>query len=152
MGILDLLLRAKQYKEQNPLVSQHYKTGTENEFENLVQAQLKEEEKRMALSNRPVCRGKPKRTKAHNLLLALSKHQQAVLAFVRESHVPFDNNQAERDLRMIKTKQKSGCFRSEDGGNVFCLIRSYLSTLRKNQKNIMQGIQDAFMGNAYMPI
>lgn len=152
VGIMDLLLKAKQHKEESPLVSRHYKTRIENKFESLVKTQLKKEEKRMALSTKPVCRGKPKRSKAHNLLLALSKHQQAVLAFVMEPHIPFDNNQAERDLRMVKTKQKvSGCFRSEEGGNIFCLIRSYLSTLRKNQQNVLKAIQDAFEGKPYMP-
>lgn len=153
LAIKDLLLKAKQHKEQNPSVSKHYRTRIENEFNKLVKKQLKKEEKAMAsLSSGPVCRGKPKRSKAHNLLIALHKHQQAVLAFLRESHVPFDNNQAERDLRMIKTKQKvSGCFRSDDGGNIFCLIRSYLSTLRKNQQNIFRGIQEALNGKAFMP-
>ena len=153
VGIKDLLLNAKRHKEKNPSVSKHYKTRLENEFENLVQTQLKKETRKMALSAKPVCRGKPKRSKAHNLLRALSKHKKAVLYFVTEPHVPFDNNQAERDLRMVKTKQKiSGSFRSDDGGNMFCLIRSYLSTLRKNQQNILTGIQDAFKGKSYIPV
>ncbi len=105
----------------------------------------------MVLSIKPVCRKKPKRSKAHNLVLTLHKHQQTVLAFVIKAHVPFDNNQTKYDLRMIKTKQKSGCFRSDDGGTIFCGIRSYLSTLKKNQQNILQGIQDAFKNKAYMP-
>ncbi len=151
-GMMDLLLRAKKHKEENTSVSQAYKTRIENEFTNRVESHLKEEEKRMTLACKPVCRGKPKRSKAHNLLLALSKHQQAVLAFVMHEHVPFDNNQAERDLRMIKTKQKvSGCFRSQDGGIIFCRIRSYLSTLKKNQQNILRGIQDAILGNPFIP-
>lgn len=151
-GIMALLLSAKKYKEENTSISQPYKTCIENEFTHQVESQLKEEEKRMALSGKPVCRGKPKRSKAHNLLLALSKHQQAVLAFVMHEHVPFDNNQAERDLRMIKTKQKvSGCFRSHDGGVIFCRIRSYLSTLKKNQMNILKGIQDAILGKPFIP-
>lgn len=150
--IKDLLLKAKGHKEQSSPVSKHYKTRLANDFEKLVKVPLEKEARKMDLSTRPVCRGKPKRSKAHNLLRALLKHRQAVLAFITEPHVPFDNNQAERDLRMIKTKQKiSGCFRSEEGGNVFCLIRSYLSTLRKNNQNILQGIQDAFNGKAFMP-
>ena len=56
------------------------------------------------------CRGKPKRSKAHNLLIALNSHSRAILAFLKEDYIPFDNNLAERDIRMIKTKQKvSGC-------------------------------------------
>ena len=151
--MMDLLLRAKKHKEENTSVSQRYKTRIENEFTSRIKTQLKKEEKRMeALPDKPVCRGKPKRSKAHNLLLALSKHQQAVLAFIMHQHVPFDNNQAERDLRMIKTKQKvSGCFRSQDGGSIFCRIRSYLSTLKKNQQNILRGIQDMLIGSPFIP-
>ena len=151
-SILDLLLKAKNHKEQHSSVSKHYKTRLTNDFEKLVQVPLKKEERKMASSPKSGCRGKPKRSKAHNLLRALAKHQDAVLAFIREPDVPFDNNQAERDLRMVKTKQKiSGCFRSEHGGNMFCLIRSYLSTLKKNQQRILQGIQNAFSGNAFIP-
>jgi transposase len=152
--IKNLLLKAKQHKEQNPSVSKHYKTRIENQFQKIVHRHWRKEEKAMAAqSTDQVCRGKPKRSKAHNLLMALRQHQQAVLTFLREPLVPFDNNQAERDLHMIKTKQKvSGCFRSDYGGTLFCLIRGYLSTLRKNQQNILGGIQDALKGKPFMPI
>jgi transposase len=148
-----LLLKAKEHKEKCPLVSKHYKTRLSNEFKNLVQRHLKKEDRNMADSPRSGRRGKPKRSKAHNLLRALSKYHQAVLAFIMEPNVPFDNNQAERDLRMVKTKQKiSGCFRSTDGGQAFCRIRSYLSTLKKNEQNILQGINNALKRTPYFPV
>ena len=75
--------------------------------------------------------------------MGIYKHEH--LRFVTDENVPFDNNQAERDLRMIKAKTKiSGCFRGEGKGRVFATLKSYTSTLRKNNCNIFDGIKFAF--------
>jgi len=89
---------------------------------------------------------------ATNLLLRLRKHRDAVLAFLRHAEVPFDNNLAERDLRMMKVKQKiSGCFRTWDGAELFVAIRSYLSTARKQGLSMLHAAHLAFLGSPLIP-
>ena len=97
-------------------------------------------------------RGRPKKSKARNLLARLDDHRKEVLAFMYDFKVPFDNNLAERDLRMAKVQQKiSGTFRSQDGANAFCRIRSYISTVRKNAVNVIDAIGNAFQGYPFLP-
>lgn len=97
-------------------------------------------------------RGRPKKTKTQNLLIRLQDHMDKVLAFLHDGKVPFTNNQAEQDVRMVKVKQKiSGCFRTIKGAKLFADIRSYLSTVRKNQENILDALTNTIQGMPFIP-
>lgn len=98
-------------------------------------------------------RGRPKRGKAGNLLERLQERKGATLAFMEDLTLPFDNNQAERDIRMVKVREKiSGCFRTMTGAERFCRIRGYISTLRKQGMPILSALRKAIVGSPPMPI
>jgi transposase len=100
----------------------------------------------------PGQRGRVKQHPARNLLDRLRKHQHAVWAFLEDLRVDFDNNQAERDLRMVKVQQKiSGCFRSVAGAQAFARIRGYVSTLRKQEMPVLAALQASLLGYPVLP-
>jgi transposase len=97
--------------------------------------------------NRQGKRGRLKRSKARNLLERFINFEGDVLRFMDNEIVPFTNNQGERDIRMTKVHQKiSGCFRSMKGAEMFCRIRGYLSTCRKQGVNSSDALELLFNG------
>jgi transposase len=96
--------------------------------------------------------GEGAQSKAANLLDRLEDYDLCVLAFLFDPDVPFTNNQGERDIRMEKVRQKiSGCFRTLNGARVFARIRSYISTCRKQGRNILDELENAVRGNPFIP-
>ena len=99
----------------------------------------------------PRKRGRPKKTKGRNLFERIAKYKEAALAFAFHQEVPFTNNQAERDIRPIKLKQKmAGSFRTFQGAEQYARIQGFIATARKNQKNTFKELKNAFNGYTFL--
>jgi transposase len=152
--MLDLLLKIKRSietaKDQGlTKLAEEQTTRFKCDYERIVAVGL--------LANPPpertaVKRGRVKQSFTKNLLDRLKDHPEKVLAFMEDFKVPFDNNLAERDIRMVKVQQKvSGGFRSDAGAKIFCQVRSYISTARKNGQPVLEAIYQALARSPYMP-
>jgi len=119
-------------------------------YDELVNTGLASNPLRARAADQP--RGRVKQSTATNLLLRLRDHAEEVLRFVHDLRVPFDNNQAERDIRMMKVQQKiAGRFRGSAGATAFCQIRSYISTLRKQSQHILSALEQGLRGAPVLP-
>lgn len=153
--MIEFLLRAKGHADaaklaQRPLARTQI-TRLRRQYE-VILAQGERDNPRLARAKIKQ-RGRIKQSPAANLLLRLREHADDVLRFLTDARVPFDNNLAERDIRMPKLKQKtSGCFRTVTGAESFCTIRSYLATLRKQGRNVFHALTLAFQGNPPDPL
>ena len=107
-----------------------------------------------AVNERPTraTTGKWYQNTAVNLVNRLDADRDDVLRFSVDFRVPFDNNQGERDIRMVKFQQKiSGSWRTKTGADDFCAIRSYVSTMKKHGHDVLAGLRQLFEGNVWLP-
>lgn len=108
-------------------------------YDTIIRRGLAFHEAQPALARRPGARGRSPRRVGHNLLERLRVHTADVLRFVSDFAVPFTDNQAEQDIRMMKVKMKiSGGFRTWAGAETSATLRSVLSTARKQRRDILQ--------------
>ncbi len=124
----------------------------ETMYDYITKMGLEENPPPLDLDTKPKKRGRKKQTKPKNLLDRFVGYKGDILRFMSDFKVPFDNNQAERDVRMMKVQQKiSGTFRSVQGACSFCRIRGYISTVKKNNLSVIDAIGAVFNGKPFVP-
>jgi transposase len=136
--------KVKLARVNEPLLSEQERYQIEQTYDEII-SQGETENVASPISTLPCQKkcGRQAKTKALNLLSRFAKYKQAILRFVHDPRVPFDNYQAERDIRMMKVKQKvSGTFRTKKGAEQFVRIRGFISTLRKQNHDVLLSLID----------
>ncbi|HJH30273.1 MAG TPA: IS66 family transposase [Methanosarcinaceae archaeon] len=151
-----LLIIIKECVDETKETSDSLTAEQINDFEmmydDIIKKGLEENPPPLDLDTKPKKRGRKKQTKPKNLLDRFVKYKGDILRFMYDFDVPFDNNQAERDIRMTKVQQKiSGTFRSIQGARNFCRIRGYIATMKKNKISVMDAIEAVFNGKPFVP-
>ncbi|PWR69547.1 IS66 family transposase [Methanospirillum stamsii] len=149
----ELLLKAKKISEifhdKDKLVGPSLIKFLNEEYSNIIIEGMQANPPPTPIKGK---RGRRKQPHSRNLLERMQNHQTEILLFLTNPLAPFDNNLAERDIRMPKLKMKiSGLFRSEKGAQAFSRIRSYVSTMQKNEISIIDGLMKATMGDPWIP-
>jgi len=155
-SLVDLLLDMNKKREEQKLLASSFPSDRLKKWHQQYQKILRKGRAVnpliIPMPDAPKKRGRKKQTKAQNLLDRLANHEDWVLAFLHDFQIPFTNNLAEQDIRMIKVKQKiSGSFRTFEGAELFATIRSYISTVRKQGRSIFQDLKAAIAGNPFIP-
>lgn len=146
----DLLLEMKKAKDKaaekgRDSLSYYYHHKFDRKYDELIK-QARNENPLPETTEKK--RGRKKKGKILALVERLEKYKASVCLFIDNFNVPFDNNQAERDIRMIKVKTKvSGCFRTEEGARDYLKIMSYIGTAHKQGYNAYEAIKNAISGN-----
>jgi len=158
-SMIELLMDIKEVVEVNKEVRDCLEAekimNFEDKYDKIIEEGLRIYSAREVnnLENKEQKRGRKKQSKSKNLLDRFKSHKKEILAFMYDFKVPFDNNLAESDLRMVKLKQKiSGTFRSKEGADDFLRTGGYISTAKKQGLNILQAIKDAFSGHPFIPV
>ena len=149
-----LLLEIKTEVERTRSSQDHLEaekiTQFERRYDEIIARGL--EENPPPIEPLPKKRGRKKQSAPKNLLDRFKDFEPAVLTFMYDFDVPFDNNQGERDVRMVKVKQKvSGTLRTRQGADNFLAIRGYISTARKNGQSVIDVLQAALAGQPFIP-